>query len=63
VPIGPLVLIFAGVVFLLDNLGLLPIEELGRYWPVLLIAVGVGLLFQRLNPTAGTSAEGNSNAN
>lgn len=66
VPIGPLVLIFAGVVFLLDNLGLLPIEELGRYWPVLLILAGVGLLFQRLNPAAASNpanAEGNGNAN
>jgi hypothetical protein len=62
VPMGPLVLIFAGVVFLLDNLGLLPLEELGRYWPLLLIAAGVALLFQRLNP-GSSSVEGNSNAN
>lgn len=65
IPVGPLVLILAGVVFLLDNLGLLPIEQLARFWPVLLILTGLAMLLQRLNPAAAVSsnAEGNSNAN
>lgn len=65
IPVGPLVLILAGVVFLLDNLGLLPIEQLARFWPVLLILTGLAMLLQRLNPASAVSsnAEGNSNAN
>ncbi len=47
-PVGPLLLIGLGVVFLLDNLGLLRIDELLRFWPVLLIAAGGVMLVQRL---------------
>ncbi len=47
-PVGPFLLIFLGVVFLLDNLGLLRIDDLLRFWPVLLIAAGVLMLVQRL---------------
>ena len=46
---GPLVLIVLGVLFLLSNLGLLP--QLGplfaRWWPLILIAVGAGMLLRR----------------
>jgi hypothetical protein len=34
------ILLVIGVVFLLVNLGLFPVENIGRYWPVILIAVG-----------------------
>jgi len=41
--IGPIVLVVAGVVFLLGNLGVIP--HVGRllavWWPAILIAVGV----------------------
>jgi len=37
-------LIAAGAYFLLDNLGVFNAIDLGRYWPVLLIAVGLFLL-------------------
>ncbi len=51
--VGPLVLIGLGVVFLLNNLGYLGWnvwETILRFWPVLLIAVGVEILLgQRLS--------------
>lgn len=47
--IGALVLIVLGVLFLLANLGWIP--HLGplvaRWWPLILIAVGVSLLLRR----------------
>jgi hypothetical protein len=39
--IPALVLIGIGAAFLLNNLGILPVHELLRYWPVVLVAVGV----------------------
>jgi hypothetical protein len=48
--VGPVVLIGLGVVFLLDNLGLISLsvwEVLLRTWPVILIAWGVDLLIVR----------------
>lgn len=51
--LGPLLLISAGVVFLLNNLGVLPWgvwETLGRLWPLFLIAIGVDLIVGRRNP-------------
>jgi len=47
-PAAPVVLIALGVVFLLSNLGLLEIRRVLRYWPVLLIALGVYMLYVRL---------------
>jgi len=47
--IGAFVLIGLGVLFLLSNFGLLP--NLGamfaRWWPLILIAVGAGMLLRR----------------
>lgn len=51
--LGPLLLIGAGVVFLLNNLGLLPWsvwETLGRLWPLFLIAIGLDLIIGRRSP-------------
>jgi hypothetical protein len=48
IPLAPILLIFFGIVFLLDNLGLLELREMLRYWPVAMIALGVYLLFARL---------------
>jgi len=43
--IGPIVLVLLGVLFLLNNLGFLPlrslVHEMGTWWPVILIAVGL----------------------
>jgi hypothetical protein len=53
--LGPLLLISAGVVFLLNNLGVLPWsvwETLGRLWPLILIAIGIDLVIGRRNPLA-----------
>jgi ribose/xylose/arabinose/galactoside ABC-type transport system permease subunit len=45
---GAYVLILVGVVFLLVNLGVLPVAQLrqllSQWWPLILIAVGVWLL-------------------
>ena len=45
-PLGAVLLIGLGVLFLLDNLGIPVFREVGKFWPVLLIAAGV-LLFQK----------------
>lgn len=53
--IWPLILIILGAVFLLSNLGVLDEniwDNIWRYWPVLLIAIGLDGLFRR-NEIAG----------
>jgi hypothetical protein len=47
--IGPLILILLGTLFLLQNLGWLPNlgPLLARWWPLILIAVGVSMLLRR----------------
>lgn len=52
-PLGPLVLIGLGVIFLLNTLGYWSLERIERFWPVLLILAGVYMLYSRL---AGRSA-------
>jgi hypothetical protein len=47
-PIGPIVLIAIGILFLLDTLHLIQFREIGRYWPVILIVVGVYMLYARM---------------
>ena len=47
-PIGAALLIGLGVLFLLDNLGVPVINQIGKFWPVLLIVAGVLLLQRRL---------------
>jgi len=51
-PVGPILLIALGVLFLLDNFGWLPWERIGRFWPLLLIGAGVMLLRKRLGQTS-----------
>jgi LiaI-LiaF-like transmembrane region/B-box zinc finger len=46
-PIGAALLIGLGALFLLDNLGIPVFAELGRFWPVLLILLGLFLLQRR----------------
>lgn len=48
-PVGPAVLIMIGVLFLLNNLGLLRMREIFRYWPIALIAIGIYMLYERLS--------------
>lgn len=47
--IAAFVLIALGVLFLLSNLGVVPHigALLAKWWPAILIVVGVGLLFRR----------------
>ena len=48
-PVGPVVLILIGVVFLLDSLNLIEFREIGRFWPVILIVVGAYMLYSRVS--------------
>ena len=47
-PIGPIVLIAIGVIYLLNTLDLIDFHEIGRYWPVILIVIGVWMLYSRV---------------
>ena len=49
-PLAPIILIGAGVVFLLNNLEIIRLYQILRYWPLFLILLGVYLLFSRLAP-------------
>jgi TM2 domain-containing membrane protein YozV len=48
-PLLPVLLIVFGALFLLNNFGMLPMREVLRYWPVLLIAAGVWMLTQQFS--------------
>jgi hypothetical protein len=55
VPMGPIVLIAIGILFLLHSLHVLDFRAIGRFWPVVLIAIGGAMLFARLRSrTAAT---------
>jgi len=53
-PVAGVVLVVLGVLLLLDTLHIFDFEYLTRYWPVLLIAAGVYLLYSRF---AGSSSK------
>ncbi len=48
-PIGPIILIALGLLFLLNNFNWLPFYRLGRLWPLILIGVGVLMFRKRLS--------------
>jgi hypothetical protein len=48
VPIGPIVLIALGVLFLLSNLEIIDMHRLLRFWPALLIVMGVYMIYSRM---------------
>jgi Domain of unknown function (DUF5668) len=50
VPIGPIVLIVLGVIFLLSEFDLIRFRDIARFWPVLLILIGAYSLFNRFSP-------------
>ncbi len=58
-PIGPILLIVIGVLFLLDTLDLIHFREIGRFWPVLLITAGAYMLWTRVTSIA-TPASGDN---
>ena len=51
-PAAPILLIGLGVVFLLNNLELVELRRLLRYWPVMLIVLGVYMLYLRMTGSA-----------
>jgi Domain of unknown function (DUF5668) len=57
-PAAPVVLIALGVIFLLNNLEILELHRLLRYWPVLLIALGAYMLYLRMSAPAGSESRG-----
>jgi hypothetical protein len=58
-PVAPVVFIALGVIFLLDNLDILDLRRMLRYWPVGLIALGAYMLYLRMVPPPGSnSSEG-----
>lgn len=48
-PVGAIVLIVVGLLFLLSTLGWLDVNWIGRGWPVLVLLLGVWLLLRRVN--------------
>ena len=53
-PVGAIVLIGLGVLFPLDTMNLIEFRQIGRFWPVLLIAVGSYMLYARVSPSSAT---------
>jgi TM2 domain-containing membrane protein YozV len=47
VPVGAVILIGLGVLFLLDEVGMLHFDWIWRFWPLILIGIGVRILMQR----------------
>ncbi|MBV9404527.1 MAG: hypothetical protein JO211_04230, partial [Acidobacteriaceae bacterium] len=60
-PIGPILLIGIGILFLLDTLHLIQFREIGRFWPVALIIAGGWMLYSRLQGSrvSGTASSSN----
>jgi hypothetical protein len=54
-PLGPILLILLGVLFLLDTLRVIEFRDLARFWPVLLILVGAFMLYNRVTGPAAAS--------
>jgi hypothetical protein len=44
-PVGPIILIVVGAIFLLNNFDWFPFYRLERFWPLILIIIG-GLMFR-----------------
>jgi hypothetical protein len=54
-PVGPLVLIVAGVFFLLVTFDMVRIRDLVRFWPMGLISVGCYMLYARMAARNGSN--------
>jgi len=52
-PVAPAVLIAVGLLFLLNNLEIIRMREVIRYWPIALIGLGVYMLYERVSGTIG----------
>lgn len=51
VPMGAVILIAVGVLFLLDTMDIFPLHWIGRLWPVILIVLGVWMFMKRMSPS------------
>jgi hypothetical protein len=58
VPVGPIVLIVLGALFLLSNLEIIDIRKLLRYWPALLIVMGIYMIYARMTVAAENKHNG-----
>lgn len=56
-PVGAVLLIGIGFLLLLDTTDIIRMEQFERYWPVLLIVIGVYLLYARMGPAEERGAE------
>jgi hypothetical protein len=56
-PVGPIMLIVIGVLFLLSNLEIIEFRRLIRFWPALLIVLGFYMLYKRLAGSRVDSVE------
>jgi hypothetical protein len=60
-PVGAALLIGLGALFLLDNLGIPVFRHVGKFWPILLIVIGVVMLQRRMaggNPPPPSAPQG-----
>jgi hypothetical protein len=57
-PVAPVMMIAAGTLLLLHNLDILRISQLFRYWPLLLIGLGVYMLYVRMTNRNSNSPHG-----
>ena len=55
--VGPIVLIAGGVLFLLLTLDVFELYQVARFWPVLLIALGGYMLYNRLSAQRSNGAD------
>jgi putative Mn2+ efflux pump MntP len=60
-PVGPIVLIVIGILFLLSNLDIIEFRRLIRFWPALLIVLGIYMLYERLAGARTNPAENQRN--
>jgi len=58
VPVGAIVLIGLGTLFLLSSLGVFRDEWLGRMWPLVIVGAGVFLLVRRTREMQGRQGQG-----
>ncbi len=52
-PVGGILLLFLGVLLLLQNLGILPPglwQSLIRFWPVIIVIIGLNIVFHSMSP-------------
>ncbi len=57
VPLGAVILIGLGVLFLMSTMGWFHFFWIGRLWPVILIVIGVWLFVQRFRPQSHSAAD------